>query len=195
MPERTRPAGAFGYGLPVKAEALQTLRFDGASRRAFPRPSSHEMATNRLGGRRQPSGACSSDFLAKGSILRFCCFHSPPLCCVSAIISASTSLARNPDARTRPGSLRFVKRPLAAILSTNRKLRDSRRATSARRTRRGSVEISSADFCATGSRKVASSRARSWGVSVGSAFNPDRTISSVVLSIISFWRSLRLLLA
>jgi hypothetical protein len=33
---------------------------------------------------------------------------------------------------------------------------------------------------------VASNRARSCGVSVGSAFNPDRTISSVVFNIIFF---------
>jgi hypothetical protein len=64
VPERTGPAGALGYRLPVKAEALQALSLDGSPRRAFSSPSSHEMTLGRFRSRRQPSGAFGSDLFA-----------------------------------------------------------------------------------------------------------------------------------
>ena len=116
------------------------------------------------------------------------CFpHSP--------ISRFTSLSRKPDARTRPGNLCFAKIPLEANLSTVRSEHEKRRATSARRTRRGSAEISGLAFCTLDSRIAASNRARSCGVSVGSPFNPERTISSVVFSIKPFRQSSSRMLA
>lgn len=100
VPERTRPAGAFGDGLPVKAEALQTLGFDGAPRRTFSRPGSNEMTFGRLRGRRQLSGPFGGDFFAEGSSLRFCRSHFEPPVAGSGVADVSAvSVPRSACAR------------------------------------------------------------------------------------------------
>lgn len=104
-----------------------------------------------------------------------------------------TSDSRKPDALTRPGNFRFRKTPVDASLSTVRKLTPRRAATTARRIKRGSFDAGESAFGAfVPVRRTARSRARSAGERVGSDSNPDRQILSVVGSIFSRRRVLRL---
>ena len=68
----------FAYRMPVKPTTIHALGFNGSSRRAFSRPSSHEMPFGRFWRRRQPSGTFGGDFLTEGRSLNLCRFHSQP---------------------------------------------------------------------------------------------------------------------
>lgn len=96
------------------------------------------------------------------------------------------SASRKPAARVRPGNLIF----LTGSLSTVRSETDRRRATSARRIMRGTVSAGCVGgvSAAPPVRQMASTRARSAGVSVGSVFSPDRNKSMVVDNIFALFR-------
>lgn len=95
--------------------------------------------------------------------------------------------SRNPDARRRPGNLRFCKTPVAASLSIVRMLQDKRRAASARRIRRGSFALVASSVGTDVPLRIpARIRERSAGETVGSDFNPALITSNVVGSIILF---------
>ena len=87
---------------------------------------------------------------------------------------ASMSLARNPDDRTWPGSLRRGRTPAAASLSRVRVELDKRSAASMRRTiRASSFAAVSVLECSGFSRIRASRDVRSVGDKVGSARKTD----------------------
>ena len=109
-------------------------------------------------------------------------FHASSL----PISNSFTSLSRNPALRLRPGSLIRLSFPSAASRSTTRKQQASRRATSARRKSRGGASDAGAGdgFVSPLLRSEAIKRARSLGVTVGSAFRPAFSTSIVVGSIV-----------
>src|SRR5690349_8359878 len=113
MPERTSPASAVNDGLPIKPDALQALRFDGPSRRAFSRPSRYEMTFGRFGSSRQPSGAFGSNSFAEGNCfgwgtIHCASFHSLVARSLRALALAPAApcggLANSPAAARRSNS-------------------------------------------------------------------------------------------